>query len=132
VSVRARHLIPLLTACSAIGSVGNYLFLPALPQIGEFYGVDAGATQLTVTTYLIAFAVGVLISGPLADRFGRRPILIGGVALSGVAALLCYFVPTMRLLAGDPRRQYGLAQLRGVVARIARRHRAAGVRWIRA
>ena len=94
-SVRARHLIPLLAACSAIGSVGNYLFLPALPQIGEFYGVDAGATQLTVTTYLVAFALGVLVSGPLADRFGRRPILIGGVALSGVAALLCYLAPTM-------------------------------------
>lgn len=94
-SVRARHLIPLLAACSAIGSVGNYLFLPALPQIGEFYGVDAGATQLTLTTYLVAFAVGVLVSGPLADRFGRRPILIGGVALSGVAALLCYCAPTM-------------------------------------
>jgi DHA1 family bicyclomycin/chloramphenicol resistance-like MFS transporter len=95
VSVRARHLIPLLAACSAIGSVGNHLILPALPQIGEFYGVDAAATQLTITTYLLAFAVGILASGPLADRFGRRPILIAGVALSGAAALLCYFAPTM-------------------------------------
>ncbi|MEO8063445.1 MAG: multidrug effflux MFS transporter [Pseudomonadota bacterium] len=94
-SVRARHLIPLLAACSAIGSIGNHLLLPALPQIGEFYGVDASATQLTITIYLVAFAVGVLVSGPLADRFGRRPILIGGVALSGVAALLCYVAPTM-------------------------------------
>ncbi len=94
-TVRARRLIPLLAACSAIGSVGNYLFLPALPQIGQHYGVLPGTAQLTVTGYLVSFAFGVLLSGPLADRFGRRPVLIGGVASSGAAALLCYFAPTM-------------------------------------
>ena len=93
--VRARQLIPLLAACSAIGAVGNYLFLPALPQIGAWYHVAPGTAQLTVTTYLVSFAFGVLLSGPLADRFGRRPVLVGGVATSGVAALLCYFAPTM-------------------------------------
>ena len=95
--MRARHLIPLLAVCSAIGSIGNFLFLPALPKIGEFFEVDSGTAQLTVTTYMIAFAFGVLLSGPLTDRFGRRPILIGGLALSGCAALLCYFAPTMGL-----------------------------------
>jgi MFS transporter, DHA1 family, multidrug resistance protein len=93
--VRARRLIPLLAACSAIGAVGNYLFLPALPQIGAWYRVAPGTAQLTVTTYLVSFAVGVLLSGPLADRFGRRPVLIGGVATSGLAALLCFFAPSM-------------------------------------
>jgi DHA1 family bicyclomycin/chloramphenicol resistance-like MFS transporter len=93
--VRARRLIPLLAACSAIGTVGNYLFLPALPQIGTWYRVAPGTAQLTVTTYLVSFAVGVLLSGPLADRFGRRPVLIGGVATSGLAALLCFFAPSM-------------------------------------
>lgn len=93
--VHARRLIPLLAACSAIGSVGNYLFLPALPQIGEHYGVLPGTAQFTLTAYLVSFAFGVLLSGPLADRYGRRPVLIGGVALSGAASLLCYFAPTM-------------------------------------
>lgn len=93
--VPARRLIPLLAACSAIGPVGNYLFLPALPQIGEHYGVLPGTAQFTFTAYLISFAFGVLFSGPLADRYGRRPVLIGGVAMSGVASLLCYFSPTM-------------------------------------
>jgi DHA1 family bicyclomycin/chloramphenicol resistance-like MFS transporter len=94
-TVRARRLIPLLAACSAIGTVGNYLFLPALPQIGAWYRVDPGTAQLTVTTYLVSFAFGVLLSGPLADRFGRRPVLIGGVAISGLGALLCFFAPSM-------------------------------------
>ena len=93
--MRTRHLIPLLAACSAIGTVGNYLFLPALPQIGAYYQVLPGTAQLTVTAYMISFAIGVLLSGPLADRFGRRPILIGGVAITAVGALLCYIAPTM-------------------------------------
>jgi len=94
-SVRTRRLIPLLAACSAIGSVGNFLFLPALPQIAAYYAVAPGTAQLTITAYLVAFAFGVLLSGPLADRYGRRPVLIIGVSLSGVAGILCFFAPTM-------------------------------------
>ena len=94
-SAASRRLIPLLAACSAIGSVGNFLFLPALPQIATDYGVTPGTAALSVTSYLVSFAFGVLMSGPLADRYGRRPILIGGVALSGLAAVACYFAPTM-------------------------------------
>ena len=86
-SVRARHLIPLLAGCSAFGSVGNFLFLPALPQIANHYGVGPGTAALAITAYLVAFAFGVLLSGPLADRYGRRPVLIGGVALTGFAAV---------------------------------------------
>lgn len=93
--VRARRLIPLLAGCSAIGAIGNYLFLPALPRIAAHYGVAAGTSQLTITAYLVSFAFGVLLSGPLADRYGRRPVLIGGVAVSGLGAMLCYFAPTM-------------------------------------
>ena len=93
--VRARQLIPLLAGCSAIGSVGNFLFLPALPQIANHYGVGPGTAALAITAYLVAFAFGVLLSGPLADRYGRRPVLIGGVALTGLAAVACYFAPTM-------------------------------------
>jgi len=94
-SVRTHVLIPLLAGCSAIGGIGNYAFLPALPQIATYYQVTTGTAQLTITAYMIAFALGVLCSGPLADRYGRRPVLIGGVAVSGIASLLCSFAPSM-------------------------------------
>jgi MFS transporter, DHA1 family, multidrug resistance protein len=94
-SVRTRRLIPLLAACSAIGSVGNFLFVPAQPQIAAHYAVGSGTAALTITAYLIAFAFGVLLSGPLADRHGRRPVLVSGVTLFGLAAIACYFAPTM-------------------------------------
>jgi DHA1 family bicyclomycin/chloramphenicol resistance-like MFS transporter len=85
----------LLAGCSAIGGLGNFLFLPALPQIALHYQVSAGTAALATTSYLFSFAFGVLLSGPLADRYGRRPVLIGGVALTGAAAVACYFAPTM-------------------------------------
>jgi len=94
-TARTHVLIPLLAGCSTIGAVGNYAFLPALPMIAAHYQVAPGTAQLTITAYMIAFAIGVLFSGPLADRYGRRPVLIGGVAVSGLASLLCYFAPTM-------------------------------------
>jgi len=94
-SVRAHVLIPLLAGCSAIGGIGNYAFLPALPQIATHYHVTPGTAQLTITAYMVAFALGVLCSGPLGDRYGRRPVLIGGVAVSGIASLLCSIAPGM-------------------------------------
>lgn len=93
--VRTRRLIPLLAACSAIGSIGNFLFVPAQPEIGAHFAVGPGTAALTITAYMFAFAAGVLLSGPLADRLGRRPVLIYGVALFGVAAIACYFAPGM-------------------------------------
>ena len=83
----------MLAVCSAIGSVGNFLFVPAQPQIAAFFSVGAGTAALSITSYMFAFAAGVLLSGPLADRLGRRPVLIYGVAIFGVAAVACFYAP---------------------------------------
>src|SRR5262245_23415941 len=93
--VPARRLIPLLAACSAIGSVGNFLFVPAQPQIAAHFSVGAGTAALSITAYMFAFAAGVLLSGPLADRLGRRPLLMYGVTLFAIAAIGCFYAPGM-------------------------------------
>lgn len=80
----SRSLIPLLAACSVFAPLGNFLFLPALPVIANEFNAPVAAAQLTVTVYLIANAVGVLFSGPLADRYGRKPLLLVGLTLAGV------------------------------------------------
>lgn len=49
------------------------MYLPALPVISAQFGVPAGSTQMTLSTYILGFALGQLIYGPMADSFGRKP-----------------------------------------------------------
>ncbi len=75
----------------SFGSVGAVLFTPALPEIQTFFGVSVAAAQLTITTYLIGYALGQLPYGPLANRFGRKQALYIGISLAIVGSLLCAF-----------------------------------------
>jgi DHA1 family bicyclomycin/chloramphenicol resistance-like MFS transporter len=73
--------------------------IPALPQIGQSLHVAReNERQLVVIAYFVGFASTQLIWGPLADRFGRKPIMAAGVGLYGVFALLCAFAQTFPLL----------------------------------
>ena len=53
------------------------MYLPALPVISAQFGVPAGSTQMTLSTYILGFALGQLIYGPMADSFGRKPVVLG-------------------------------------------------------
>lgn len=73
----------------SFASVGAVLFTPALPSIASFFHVSTGQAQLTVTSYLIGYALGQLPYGPLANRFGRKTTLYIGISLAIVSSLLC-------------------------------------------
>ncbi|HBQ78394.1 MAG TPA: Bcr/CflA family multidrug efflux transporter, partial [Erwinia persicina] len=51
------------------------MYLPALPQIAREFSVSAGSVQMTLNAYILGFALGQLIYGPLADSFGRKPVI---------------------------------------------------------
>lgn len=93
-----RRLILLLGALSAIGPMSAFLYLPALPSVQAAFGVAVHVAQTTVSASLIAFACGILVSGPLSDRFGRRPMLIGGMLTFSIGSALCLFAHTLPLL----------------------------------
>lgn len=80
---------PILLLLISFASVGAVLFTPALPSIQTFFGLTIGQAQLTVTVYLWGYALGQLPYGPLANRFGRKPALYGGLSLAVIGALLC-------------------------------------------
>lgn len=63
------------------------LYLPALPDLSKELGADMGQTQLTLSALLLAFGISQLVWGPLSDRFGRRPILLIGMAAYVVASI---------------------------------------------
>jgi MFS transporter, DHA1 family, multidrug resistance protein len=69
--------------------LGTDSYLPALPVIARAFDAPVGGVQLTLTSFFVGLAVGQLIWGPLSDRFGRKPVLLAGTALSFVAAVAC-------------------------------------------
>jgi DHA1 family bicyclomycin/chloramphenicol resistance-like MFS transporter len=88
-----RPPIWLLVAMIAIGPFTMQVLVPSLPSMGEALGASTATVQLTVTLYLLAVGAGQLFYGPLSDRFGRRPLLMGGLALYAVASLGAALAP---------------------------------------
>ncbi len=80
-------LFLVLGAIGALTPLAIDMYLPAMPTIAKDLGVAPGAVQITLTAYTAGFAIGQLIHGPLADSFGRRPVLILGVLFFGLAAV---------------------------------------------
>ena len=73
----------------SFASVNAVLFTPALPQIATSFAITTESAQQTLSWFLIGYALGQLIYGPLANRFGRKPALYSGVALQILSSLLC-------------------------------------------
>lgn len=75
------------------------IMLPGLPQLGAWFELDdPNHAQVVITAYLIGFGVGQLFMGLLADRYGRKPVLLCGVALYMVCTVVCVFAPSFELL----------------------------------
>lgn len=73
----------------SFASVNAVLFTPALPDIATFFTITEGKSQLTLTWFLIGYALGQLIYGPVSNRLGRKPALYAGISLQIISSLLC-------------------------------------------
>lgn len=91
-------LAVLLTTLVALGPLSTDLYLPALPTLARVYATDAARVQLTLSVFLAGFACGQLFYGPLSDRFGRRPILLGGLLLYFIASIGCVLAGSIETL----------------------------------
>ena len=96
----ALGLAVLLTTLVALGPLSTDMYLPALPTLAKVYATDAARVQLTLSVFLAGFACGQLFYGPLSDRFGRRPVLLGGLFLYFIASLGCVFAGSIEMLIG--------------------------------
>ena len=74
------------------------LYLPALPRLAIDLHAPMAAVQLTMSALLLSFGLAQLLMGPLADRFGRRPVLLGGLGLYAVASVLAAVAPVIEAL----------------------------------
>lgn len=73
----------------SFASVNAVLFTPALPAITHFFAISNSTAQQTITWFLIGYALGQLMYGPLANRFGRKPALYIGIMLQISSSLIC-------------------------------------------
>ena len=74
------------------------MYLPSLPDIARLLDATTAQGQLTISSYLVGFAVGQIVYGPLSDRHGRKPVLLGAVALYCVASLACALSTSIDML----------------------------------
>ena len=94
-----REMTAMLAALMGLNSFAIDAMIPALPAIGRSLHVfDENERQLVVIAYFLGFASTQLIWGPLADRFGRKPVLAAGITLYAVFALLCALAGSFPLL----------------------------------
>lgn len=97
-SIQPGLAILVLAALLSIQPVTTDLYLPALPALTRSLGAPLSAAQLTLSGLLLAFGCSQMVWGPLSDRFGRRPILLVGLAIYAVASLGSALAPSMALL----------------------------------
>ncbi|OEE16121.1 hypothetical protein OAY_04695 [Vibrio cyclitrophicus ZF205] len=89
-----------LVIISAFPPLTIDLYLPALPQMVEVFNTDRSMVNLTLSSYFVTYAIGLLFWGPLSEKFGRKPILLIGLAGYMVASILCAMTNNIEQLIG--------------------------------
>lgn len=85
----SRALVVLLGAMTALTALAIDMSLPALPALAAAFAASPERVQLTLSLFIAGYAVGQVFHGPLSDRFGRKPVLIGGLVIYLAAAIAC-------------------------------------------
>lgn len=90
---RTPPTITTLVLLSGLSALSMNLFLPSLPNMALYFNTDYKVMQLSIALYLLVNAVLQILIGPIADKAGRRPVLLWGLALFLLATLGCVYAP---------------------------------------
>ena len=93
------EFVVVIAAIMALNPLAMDMMLPALPNIASaFHIVDANRPQMVLSIFLLGFGIGQFVIGPLSDRFGRRPVLLGGMTVYFIASALAIAAPSFETL----------------------------------
>ncbi|MGQ0684514.1 multidrug effflux MFS transporter [Bradyrhizobium sp.] len=91
----SRLMLLMLVAMTGVAPISLYMLVPALPVLAATFKSDIQVAQMTVSLYMVGIACSQLTMGPLSDKFGRRPVLLAGLALMVAASLGASLAQTM-------------------------------------
>lgn len=116
------EFVAIVASIIALNPLALDMMLPALPHIGASFGITEGNyLQSVLSVFLLGFGVGQFVIGPLSDRYGRRPVLLGGMVLYGVASVLALLAPSFEtLLLARALQGLGTAATRVIATSIVR------------
>ena len=93
------EFVIVIASIMALNPIAMDMMLPALPNIAStFHITAANRPQMVLSIFLLGFGVGQFVMGPLSDRFGRRPLLLGGMTIYCIASLLAIAAPSFETL----------------------------------
>ena len=91
-------LIALISILSMIPPLSTDLYMPALPDMTVYFNTTSTLMSFTMTIFFIFMAIGILILGPMSDKYGRKPVLIASISISMIFSAACAFAPNITLL----------------------------------
>ena len=91
-------LLWLITGCLMLQPLSTDLNLPSLPHLASYFAVTPAAVQQTLSLFVVGFGAAQLVGGPLSDRYGRRPVLLGGLAVYVLSSIACALAPSLSIL----------------------------------
>lgn len=91
-------LTALLALLSGLGPLSTDMYLASMPDIGRTLVASPAQVQLTLSSYLVGFACGQILYGPISDRHGRKRVLLAALGLYGAASVLCCFAVSIEML----------------------------------
>ena len=91
-------LVLFIAMLSMIPPLATDLYMPALPEMVDVFHTTTTMTSFTMTIFFVFMAIGILIFGPLSDKFGRKPVLVFSIGLTLICSIGCAFSPTILIL----------------------------------
>ncbi|WP_342235620.1 multidrug effflux MFS transporter [Inquilinus sp. OTU3971] len=88
----------LLAGLAALGALATNIILPAFPRMAAELAISSAELGLLLSSFFVAFALGQLVVGPFSDRFGRKPIVLGGLAVFAAGSVVCAMADTLPVL----------------------------------
>ena len=113
--------LAMLGGLAALGALATNIILPAFPAMGASLGVPVAELGTALSSFFLAFAIGQLVAGPLSDRWGRQPLVLGGLAVFIAGSLICAAADTLgMLIAGRVVQAFGVCAASVLSRAIAR------------